>query len=115
MIAARDSGTLPPGYVYLYGSLTEDFELTLEAAKTLGWQTISPFGCDAATDTMPTCRKLWLQRIRWMQGGVEDLRRYGGRESLRRSMCAGPGSCSAWRPCGCSTPPCSRPGPRPGR
>ena len=76
VIAARDSGTLPPGYVYLYGSLTEDFELTL-AARTLGWQTISPFGCDAATDTMPTWRTLWLQRIRWMQGGVEDLRRYG--------------------------------------
>ena len=76
VIAARASGTLPPGYVYLPGSLTEDFELTL-AAKTLGWQTISPFGCDAATDTMPTWRKLWLQRIRWMQGGVEDLRRYG--------------------------------------
>jgi poly-beta-1,6-N-acetyl-D-glucosamine synthase len=76
VIAARASGTLPPGYVYLYGSLTEDFELTL-AVKTLGWQTISPFGCDAATDTMPTWRKLWYQRIRWMQGGVEDLRRYG--------------------------------------
>ena len=76
VIAARAGGTLPPGYVYLYDSLTEDFELTL-AAKTLGWQTISPFGCDAATDTMPTWRTLWLQRIRWMQGGVEDLRRYG--------------------------------------
>jgi poly-beta-1,6-N-acetyl-D-glucosamine synthase len=76
VIAARASGTLPPGYVYLPGSLTEDFELTL-AAKTLSWQTISPFGCDAATDTMPTWRNLWLQRIRWMQGGVEDLRRYG--------------------------------------
>jgi poly-beta-1,6-N-acetyl-D-glucosamine synthase len=76
VIAARDSGTLPPGYVYLYDSLTEDFELTL-AAKTLGWQTISPSGCDAATDVMRTWRTLWLQRIRWMQGGVEDLRRYG--------------------------------------
>ena len=76
VIAARDSGTLPPGYVYLPGSLTEDFELTL-AAKTLGWQTISPFGCDAITDVMPTWKMLWHQRIRWMQGGVEDLRRYG--------------------------------------
>ena len=76
VIAARASGTLPPGYVYLYDSLTEDFELTL-AAKTLGWQTISPSGCDAATDVMRTWRTLWLQRIRWMQGGVEDLRRYG--------------------------------------
>ena len=26
---------------------------------------------------MPTVRMLWHQRIRWMQGGVEDLHRYG--------------------------------------
>jgi len=76
VIAARREGRLPAGYVYLPGSQTEDFELTL-AAKTLGWQTISPHGCDAITDVMPTWKMLWHQRIRWMQGGVEDLRRYG--------------------------------------
>jgi len=76
VIAARRSGRLPAGYVYVPESLTEDFELTL-AAKTLGWRTVSPRGCDSATDVMPTVRMLWHQRIRWMQGGVEDLRRYG--------------------------------------
>ncbi len=76
VIAARREGRLPAGYVYLPGSLTEDFELTL-AAKTLGWKTVSPHGCDAITDVMPTWKMLWHQRIRWMQGGVEDLRRYG--------------------------------------
>jgi cellulose synthase/poly-beta-1,6-N-acetylglucosamine synthase-like glycosyltransferase len=76
VIGARCDGRLPAGYVYAPGSLTEDFELTL-AAKTLGWRTVSPHGCDAMTDVMPTLPKLWRQRIRWMQGGVEDLRRYG--------------------------------------
>ena len=73
---ARRTGRLPAGQVYVDNSLTEDFELTL-AAKTLGWRTTSPHGCDAITDLMPTWRMLWRQRIRWMQGGVEDLRRYG--------------------------------------
>lgn len=76
VISARRDGRLPAGYVYVPGSLTEDFELTL-AAKTLSWRTVSPHGCDAITDVMPTLAKLWRQRIRWMQGGVEDLRRYG--------------------------------------
>jgi cellulose synthase/poly-beta-1,6-N-acetylglucosamine synthase-like glycosyltransferase len=76
VIAGRAAGRLPAGYVYVPESLTEDFELTL-AAKTLGWRTLSPHGCDAITDVMPTWRALWHQRIRWMQGGVEDLRRYG--------------------------------------
>jgi cellulose synthase/poly-beta-1,6-N-acetylglucosamine synthase-like glycosyltransferase len=76
VISARRSGRLPAGYVYVPGSRTEDFELTL-AAKTLGWRTVSPHGCDAITDVMATWRDLWHQRIRWMLGGVEDLRRYG--------------------------------------
>ena len=76
VVAARRSGRLPAGYVYVPESLTEDYELTL-AAKTLGWRTISPRGCDAITDVMPNLRKLWHQRIRWWKGGTEDLRRYG--------------------------------------
>ena len=79
VIKARSAGTLPPGYVYAPESLTEDFELSL-AAKTLRWHTVSPHGCDAVTDVMPTVRMLWRQRIRWMRGGVEDLRRYGWTE-----------------------------------
>jgi cellulose synthase/poly-beta-1,6-N-acetylglucosamine synthase-like glycosyltransferase len=75
VIAGRQAGTLPAGYVYV-ASRTEDFELTL-AAKTLGWRTVSPHGCDAITDVMGTWQDLWHQRIRWMQGGVEDLHRYG--------------------------------------
>ena len=76
VIAARRGGQLPAGYAYAHGSLTEDYELTL-AAKTLGWTTLSPHGCDAITDVMPNLRKLWHQRIRWWKGGTEDLIRYG--------------------------------------
>jgi poly-beta-1,6-N-acetyl-D-glucosamine synthase len=76
VIAARRDGRLPAGYVYVPESLTEDYELTL-AAKTLGWRTFSPRGCDAITDVMPTLPKLWHQRVRWWKGGTEDLRRYG--------------------------------------
>ena len=76
VIQARREGRIPGGYLYVPASQTEDFELTL-AAKTLGWRTFSPHGCDAITDTMPTWPMLWRQRLRWMGGGVEDLRRYG--------------------------------------
>ena len=76
VIAARRDSRLPAGYVFVPESLTEDYELTL-AARTLGWQTVSPHGCDAITDVMPTWGKLWHQRIRWWKGGTEDLMRYG--------------------------------------
>ena len=76
VLAARAAGELPAGYVYVPASITEDYELTL-AAKTLGWRTRSPHGCDAITDVMPNLSKLWHQRIRWWKGGTEDLMRYG--------------------------------------
>jgi len=76
VITARAGGRIPAGYVYAQDALTEDYELTL-AAKTLGWRTYSPHGCDAITDVMPNLRKLWHQRIRWWKGGTEDLMRYG--------------------------------------
>ena len=76
VVQARADGQLPPGYVYVEDSITEDFELTL-AVKHLGYVTVSPRECRAFTELMPTVPKLWHQRIRWMRGGVEDMRRYG--------------------------------------
>ena len=76
VIAARREGRLPAGYVYLPESQTEDFELTL-AAKTLGWRRSPRTAATPITDVMPTWKMLWHQRLRWMLGGVEDLRRYG--------------------------------------
>jgi len=74
---AREAGEIPgSGYVYDPDSVTEDFRLTLDL-KTLGYRTMSPNGAEAITDAMPTLSMLWAQRIRWMRGGIEDLRLYG--------------------------------------
>jgi biofilm PGA synthesis N-glycosyltransferase PgaC len=61
---------------YLSVSLTEDFEITL-ALKTLGYHPISPKGCIAYTDLMPTVKMLWSQRLRWQRGTLETLKLYG--------------------------------------
>ena len=83
IIAARKAGGLPGGgYVYRPSSVTEDFDLSL-ALKMLGYVTMSPDGADAVTDAMHTIPDLWHQRIRWMRGGVEDLRLYGRRPVTR--------------------------------
>ncbi len=57
-------------------ALTEDNEITL-ALKTLGFGMISPRSCRVQTETMPTWRDLWHQRLRWQRGALENLRAYG--------------------------------------
>ena len=65
-----------PGQVYDTAALTEDNELTI-ALKTLGSPMISPPECQVTTELMPTWRNLWVQRIRWQRGAVENLGAYG--------------------------------------
>lgn len=65
-----------PGQVYDTAALTEDNELTI-ALKTLGCPMISPPECRVTTELMPTWRNLWVQRIRWQRGAVENLGAYG--------------------------------------
>ncbi len=69
--------TLPgvPGDIYRTDALTEDFEVTL-AIKTLGWKLCSPIRCSTTTETMPTWRDLWRQRLRWYTGAIETLKTY---------------------------------------
>lgn len=77
IVTAREAGKLPGRpEVYNVDSITEDYELSL-ALKHLGYQLISPDGCDPVTDVMLTVRALWHQRIRWYRGALDDLRRYG--------------------------------------
>jgi len=77
VVQAREQGRIPGhGYVYDPESVTEDFRLTLDL-KTIGYRTMSPNGAEAITAAMPTLPMLWKQRIRWMRGGIEDLRLYG--------------------------------------
>lgn len=64
------------GQVYDTVALTEDNELTL-ALKHLGWKCVSPKECKVYTDVMLTVSDLWLQRVRWQRGAIENLRAYG--------------------------------------
>jgi cellulose synthase/poly-beta-1,6-N-acetylglucosamine synthase-like glycosyltransferase len=64
------------GQVYDTLALTEDNEFTL-ALKTLGYRCVSPQECRVTTELMPTWRDLWLQRMRWQRGALENLRHYG--------------------------------------
>lgn len=77
-VAASRGRVLPgrPGDVYDTAALTEDNELTL-ALKSLGALMVSPQACTVVTEVMPTWRALWVQRLRWQRGALENLGAYG--------------------------------------
>ncbi len=72
-----------PGDIYDTLVLTEDNEITL-ALKTLGGLVISPADCTVVTEVMPTWRGLWVQRLRWQRGALENLGEYGMRPATFR-------------------------------
>ncbi|MGW4484491.1 glycosyltransferase [Amycolatopsis sp. NPDC004368] len=78
--AARLAGTLPAGDgaggIYDTTVLTEDNELTF-ALLHLGHRVISPAACTLETEVMTSWRDLWLQRLRWKRGAVENCVQYG--------------------------------------
>ncbi len=81
VVAARRARLLPcanPAAAEVYDTnvLTEDNELTL-ALLHLGWKVRSPRGCTLTTEVMPTWRDLYLQRLRWKRGAMENLGQYG--------------------------------------
>ncbi|WP_220454121.1 glycosyltransferase family 2 protein [Nocardioides immobilis] len=84
-VAEERDSTLPgvPGDVYDTEVLTEDNEITL-ALKTLGALVISPSECTVVTELMPTWRSLWVQRLRWQRGALENLGAYGFRPQTLR-------------------------------
>lgn len=84
-IAEERGNLLPgvPGDVYDTIALTEDNELTL-ALKTLGALLISPSQCTVVTEIMPTWRQLWVQRLRWQRGALENIGAYGLRRPIFR-------------------------------
>lgn len=77
---ARRSGELPAGDgrggVYDTTVLTEDNEISF-AIMHLGYRIISPSACTLVTETMPSWRTLWAQRLRWKRGAVENCVQYG--------------------------------------
>jgi biofilm PGA synthesis N-glycosyltransferase PgaC len=64
------------GEFYNTSSITEDNEITF-AMKTVGFTCWSAAGCETTTEVMPTWRDLFRQRLRWQNGTLTDLRRYG--------------------------------------
>ncbi|GAA3538676.1 glycosyltransferase [Nocardioides daeguensis] len=84
-VAAERGKLLPgvPGDVYDTVVLTEDNEITL-ALKSLGGLILSPADCTVVTEVMPTWRSLWVQRLRWQRGALENLGEYGMRPSTFR-------------------------------
>lgn len=86
VLAGRAAGRLPCAetpQLWFTAATTEDFELTLAMAST-GVRMISPPDCHVTTDVMETARQLWTQRLRWQQGTLDDLRRYGWTRVTRR-------------------------------
>ncbi|MCW2830846.1 MAG: hydrolase [Aeromicrobium sp.] len=76
---AENRGTTIPGQrgdVYDIASLTEDNEVTI-AIKSLGGLMISPQQCTVVTEVMPTWKALWVQRLRWQRGALDNLAAYG--------------------------------------
>ncbi|MBG6214433.1 MAG: glycosyltransferase family 2 protein [Cryobacterium sp.] len=77
-VARNRGGSIPGtgGDVYDTHALTEDNELTI-ALKTLGALITSPAACTVVTEVMPTLRALWVQRLRWQRGALENIGAYG--------------------------------------
>ncbi len=79
VLRARRSGTIPQAagvYVYDVEAQTEDNELTL-ALKHLGYRCVSPKECLVGTEVMPNTKRLYLQRLRWQRGALENIQTYG--------------------------------------
>ena len=69
------------------GSLVEDYALTLSLRRS-GFEVRAAKRAFAYTDTMPTVRDLWRQRLRWERGTLDELRREGWRPYTRRDVYA---------------------------
>jgi poly-beta-1,6-N-acetyl-D-glucosamine synthase len=61
---------------YSITSIVEDFELTL-CLRALGLAVVAPPGLRVTTDVMGSWAGLWRQRIRWQEGTLRALSRFG--------------------------------------
>jgi cellulose synthase/poly-beta-1,6-N-acetylglucosamine synthase-like glycosyltransferase len=66
-------------------SLVEDYALTL-ALRRGGFEVKAARGAFSYTDTMPTVRELWRQRLRWERGTLDELRAEGWKPHTRRDV-----------------------------
>jgi cellulose synthase/poly-beta-1,6-N-acetylglucosamine synthase-like glycosyltransferase len=74
-----------PETPWLEESLVEDYALTL-ALRRSGFEVKAARGAFSYTDTMPTVRELWRQRLRWERGTLDELRAEGWKPHTRRDV-----------------------------
>jgi cellulose synthase/poly-beta-1,6-N-acetylglucosamine synthase-like glycosyltransferase len=68
-------------------SLVEDYALTLDLLEH-GWRVKRADHAIAWTETKPTLREFWGQRLRWARGTLEELVRRGWTRHTRKDMLA---------------------------
>lgn len=73
------------GFIYDQNSITEDYELTLELKK-YNWEISSYTKIKAFTDVPIKFKDFWVQRVRWMKGGVEDLIKHGIKKHTKNDI-----------------------------
>jgi cellulose synthase/poly-beta-1,6-N-acetylglucosamine synthase-like glycosyltransferase len=66
-------------------NIVEDFEATLEI-KRHGWKCTNNYHTVAFTDLMVTPKTLLRQRLRWVGGTIDELRRRGWKRETRASI-----------------------------
>jgi cellulose synthase/poly-beta-1,6-N-acetylglucosamine synthase-like glycosyltransferase len=68
-------------------SLVEDYALSLELQEA-GWRIKRSDEGVAWTETKPTLREFWAQRLRWAKGTLDELTRRGWTSHTRKNMLA---------------------------
>jgi biofilm PGA synthesis N-glycosyltransferase PgaC len=68
-------------------SLVEDYALTLDLIER-GWRVKRADDAIAWTETKPTLREFWAQRLRWARGTLDELVRRGWTLHTRKNMLA---------------------------
>ncbi|MEJ2867530.1 glycosyltransferase family 2 protein [Actinomycetospora sp. OC33-EN08] len=66
-------------------SLIEDYALTLDL-KTAGWTVGAARGAHVLTHPPRTFRELWVQRLRWGRGGMDECLKRGWTPATRRDI-----------------------------
>jgi biofilm PGA synthesis N-glycosyltransferase PgaC len=66
-------------------SLVEDYALSLDLVES-GWKIKRADDAIAWTETKPTLREFWTQRLRWAKGTLDELSRRGWKRHTRRAI-----------------------------
>lgn len=73
------------GNVYKQDNLVEDYELTL-CLREIGWQVSMNINMLAWTTVPLSWKEWWVQRVRWLRGGVDSLREHGWNNVTKKEI-----------------------------